>query len=112
MAQIDIGGSIFECGQSYVGLSRVQSLEGVYLSGFNPYKIRVNPKVKKFYESIPPVEYEYESEEEEEPKKTDVKKIDLYGVGVGNRNDSQELSFEEYSYQESTSDPTVKLIAV
>lgn len=112
MAQIDIGGSIFECGQSYVGLSRVQSLEGVYLSGFNPYKIRVNPKVKKFYESIPPVEYEYESEEEEDPKKTDVKKVDLYGVGVGNRNDSQELSFEDYSYQESTSDPTVKLIAV
>jgi ATP-dependent DNA helicase PIF1 len=80
MAQIDIGGSIFECGQSYVGLSRVQSLEGVYLSGFNPSKIRVNEKVKKFYDSIPPVEYEYESEEEKETNEVDdtVKKIDLY----------------------------------
>jgi len=48
MAEIDIGGSIFECGQSYVALSRIESLEGLYLSGFNPDKIRASEKVRKF----------------------------------------------------------------
>jgi ATP-dependent DNA helicase PIF1 len=61
MAEIDIGTSIFECGQTYVGISRVKSLEGVYLSGFNPRRVRVNPKVKQFYDTIPLIQYEYAS---------------------------------------------------
>jgi ATP-dependent DNA helicase PIF1 len=52
MAEIDIGSSIFEYGQSYVALSRVKSLNGVYLSEFQPDKIVANPKVSEFYESI------------------------------------------------------------
>lgn len=51
-AEIDIGKSIFECGQTYVALSRVRSLDGLYLTSFEPTRIRVNKKVKKFYESI------------------------------------------------------------
>jgi ATP-dependent DNA helicase PIF1 len=54
MAQIDIGNGIFEYGQTYVALSRIQSLDGLYLAGFNPGRIKANPKVKMFYSSIPP----------------------------------------------------------
>ena len=46
---IDIGSQIFECGQTYVALSRVKSLEGLYLKSFDFTKIRVNKKVKNFY---------------------------------------------------------------
>lgn len=63
MAEVDIGTSIFECGQSYVALSRVQSLNGLYLTAFNHNKIFVSSKVKDFYQEIPIIEFE-----EDEPK--------------------------------------------
>lgn len=50
--RMNIGNDIFEAGQTYVALSRVKSLEGIYLDSFNPYKIRINTKVKKFYDKI------------------------------------------------------------
>jgi ATP-dependent DNA helicase PIF1 len=56
MAEIDIGFSIFEYGQTYVALSRIQSLDGLYLSAFNPDRIRTNPKVIEFYKNIPKIE--------------------------------------------------------
>jgi hypothetical protein len=49
LAEIDIGNTIFEYGQTYVALSRVKSLEGLYLSAFNPHRIKANPTVKQFY---------------------------------------------------------------
>lgn len=57
-AEIDIGNSIFEYGQTYVALSRIQSLDGLYLSEFDPMKIRANPKVKEFYKNIKPIDPE------------------------------------------------------
>jgi ATP-dependent DNA helicase PIF1 len=51
-AEIDIGDGIFECGQSYVALSRVKSLEGVYLSSYDITKIKINKKVKLYYEKL------------------------------------------------------------
>ena len=68
MAEIDIGNTIFECGQSYVALSRVQNLEGLYLSGFRPDKIKVHPTVFEFYKKIPQIEYEEEEVDEAEAK--------------------------------------------
>ena len=56
MAEIDIGNSIFQCGQTYVALSRIQSLNGLYLSSFTPNKIRSNPKVIDFYNKIPKID--------------------------------------------------------
>jgi ATP-dependent DNA helicase PIF1 len=53
-AEIDVGNSIFECGQTYVALSRVKSLEGLYLSSFDVSKIKVNKKVQQFYEDLHP----------------------------------------------------------
>ena len=74
MAEIDIGTKIFECGQTYVGLSRVKSLDGLYISGFNPGKIRVNHLVTAFYNSIPPIEYEYEEDEEQDEEQDEENK--------------------------------------
>jgi ATP-dependent DNA helicase PIF1 len=42
----------FDYGMVYVALSRVKTLEGLHLSGFDPSKIKVHPKVVKFYESL------------------------------------------------------------
>ena len=52
MAEMDIGNSIFEYGQIYVALSRLQTLDGLYLIGFNPHRIKSNPKVVEFYKKI------------------------------------------------------------
>jgi ATP-dependent DNA helicase PIF1 len=52
-AEMDLGSRVFECGQSYVGLSRVRSLEGLFLSEFDPRKIKTNPIVSEFYRAIP-----------------------------------------------------------
>lgn len=52
MAEMDIGSQIFEYGQTYVALSRIQSLDGLYLSSFQPDRIKANPHVVSFYDSI------------------------------------------------------------
>ena len=51
-AEIDAGSGIFECGQTYVALSRVRSLNGLYLTSFDAKRIRINKKVKEFYDSL------------------------------------------------------------
>ena len=51
-AEIDVGSGIFECGQTYVALSRVKSLDGLYLTSFDAEKIKINKKVKDFYEEL------------------------------------------------------------
>jgi ATP-dependent DNA helicase PIF1 len=52
VAEIDVGCGIFECGQTYVALSRVKSLDGLYLTSFDATKIRIHKKVKVFYEQL------------------------------------------------------------
>ena len=49
IAEMDIGRSIFAPGQSYVALSRVKTLDGLYLSEFISTKIKANPLVTEFY---------------------------------------------------------------
>ncbi len=41
--------SVFAEGQAYVALSRVKSLEGLFLKGFKPHLLKANQKVRDFY---------------------------------------------------------------
>ena len=52
IAEVDVGSGIFECGQTYVALSRVKSLEGLYLTSFDAGRIKINKKVQDFYEML------------------------------------------------------------
>jgi len=51
-AEIDVGSGIFECGQTYVALSRVKNLEGLYLTSFDASKIRIHKRVKDYYDAL------------------------------------------------------------
>jgi len=51
-AEIDIGSTIFEFGQAYVALSRIKSIEGLYLESFDPQSIRANPQVSEYYQRL------------------------------------------------------------
>lgn len=51
-AEIDAGSTIFECGQTYVALSRIRTMKGLYLTSFDPDSIYINPRVREFYSLI------------------------------------------------------------
>lgn len=58
----DIGDSIFTTGMGYVSLSRVRTLEGLFLSNFNPRKIKPNPEALKFVKELQGVNDDEENE--------------------------------------------------
>lgn len=64
IAEIDVGSGIFECGQTYVALSRVKSLDGLYLTSFDAKKVRINKKVQEFYEVLEEIESKRRTAEE------------------------------------------------
>jgi ATP-dependent DNA helicase PIF1 len=51
-ALIDLGPSTFEVGQAYVALSRVKSLDSLYIYDFEPNAIKAHPKVVEFYKRL------------------------------------------------------------
>jgi len=44
--------SCFECGQAYVGLSRIKNLNGIYLEDIDWDKVIAHPKAVEFYENL------------------------------------------------------------
>lgn len=56
LARMSLGYSVFEKSQTYVALSRVTSLEGLYLDSFHAQKISVNKLAKDFYSTFPKIE--------------------------------------------------------
>jgi ATP-dependent DNA helicase PIF1 len=52
MAEIDLGRNVFEYAQSYVGLSRVRNLDGLFLKSFDPSRIRADPRATAFYAAL------------------------------------------------------------
>lgn len=55
LCQMDLGNTVFAEHQTYVALSRVKTIDGLYLTDFNPLRIKVNPKVREFYKTFLPV---------------------------------------------------------
>ena len=51
-AYIDIGSNVFEYGQAYVALSRVKSLDSLYLHSYSRSAIKAHPKVVAYYKSL------------------------------------------------------------
>lgn len=43
---------IFDYGQAYVALSRTRGMDGLIIKGFDPNKIKANPKVIEFYKNL------------------------------------------------------------
>jgi hypothetical protein len=101
-AEMDIGRNIFEYGQTYVALSRIKSLSGLYLSEFFPHRIKANPSVIAFYESFPAVSPEKMQEyisssnvtKRDSPtlSKTNVKRVEVQTPKT------TELSFDAYAF--------------
>lgn len=95
VAQMDIGNSVFTYGQSYVALSRIESINGLYLSGFEPNRIKANPKVTAFYEKIPPI---------------DTDKIQTLINANKQSNIFCDFELQEENYEKSIPDKDIKII--
>lgn len=51
-AVIDAGSDIFAAGQTYVAMSRVKSIDGLYLDSFDPRRVKVDKRVIQFYSNL------------------------------------------------------------
>lgn len=51
-AVMDLGYSVFENSMSYVALSRVRSLEGLFLTAYQPMRVKCDERALAFYNSL------------------------------------------------------------
>ena len=103
-AEIDIGASIFECGQTYVALSRVQTLDGLYLTSFDPSKIRINARVIEFYNGLPKIDYIEVLESPTQTRACSLEEGTTEGTTEGTK-EIKELNFDEFAYQVPSNTP-------
>ena len=83
-AMIDLGPTVFDCGQAYVGLSRVKTAKGLYIENFSERSLKTNDLAKDFMEAVEnltinkkKLEKEKDKKKQEEKKKgKDEKKYD------------------------------------
>lgn len=78
--EMNLGRSIFAEHQSYVALSRVRNLEGIYLTDFDPSRIKVNPMVVSFYNQFVIPDFNSNSNQIE-TSLTDLSSPPIYGMG-------------------------------
>jgi ATP-dependent DNA helicase PIF1 len=50
LLEVDLGDSIFACGQAYVALSRAKNSDTVRITNFNPRSVKVSKSVLAFYD--------------------------------------------------------------
>jgi len=50
LLEVDLGDSIFACGQAYVALSRAKNSDTVRITNFNPRSVKVSKSVLQFYD--------------------------------------------------------------
>jgi hypothetical protein len=106
---MDLGSNVFEYGQSYVGLSRIRTLEGLYLCGFNPQKIKTNPRVAAFYEDIGVITEQMVLDAEERIKRDDSFRM-LSGEKPSGEKPSGEKPSGEKPSGEKPFDPNVFVV--
>jgi hypothetical protein len=102
-AEIDVGSGIFECGQTYVALSRVKSLDGLYLTSFDAKRIRINKKVKDFYDELSLYQAENFSTIQNEPLLAIAEAVEIVPMAEAvlvNTEDTITNSFNNYRYVE------------
>jgi ATP-dependent DNA helicase PIF1 len=97
-AEIDVGSGIFECGQTYVALSRVKSLDGLYLTSFDAKRIRINKKVKEYYEALTLYHKQHIEENNTVLPELESEKIE------DNNNLTNDNPFEDFKFKENASD--------
>lgn len=54
-AEMDLGSSLFAAGQTYSAVSRLRTLDGLFLTAYDPTKIVAHEHVKAFYKTISPI---------------------------------------------------------
>ena len=94
---------VFEYGQGYVALSRVRTLSGLYVLGYNDKSLEIHPEVKEqdilFQESSDVAEYEFH-----QIRQDDLQKIHKnFIVSIGGAEDSEYIEIKPKKYKKRTS---------
>jgi ATP-dependent DNA helicase PIF1 len=105
-AEIDVGSGIFECGQTYVALSRVKSLDGLYLTSFDAKRIRINKKVKEYYEALTLFQEQNQEQNQEQQNLEEIVEVQAIPVAipiaiatvVSTTNEANQNPFLNYNY--------------
>ena len=108
-AEIDVGSGIFECGQTYVALSRVKSLNGLYLTSFDVRKIKINSKVKEYYDSLTLFQEQDQKQDQDQKQEEIVTRAEAIPVAIPIAlatviSTTNENPFSNYNYNYQVSD--------